>query len=466
MRRIKGVSVRQMHDGSGDERKNIFAFSVPIMLELLLTSVIGTGTQYYLNGFSKDAVATVGSLSFITNIVVNLYSLISVGGSILLAPMAGTGNKTKAARLIHVMIRGNFLFGVLCSTLSVVFTFPLMKMMHLDPSLYGMGAQYLIVSCGFSVIQSLLTTYIAIFRSFCQMRSVLAANFIVYISCFTIYYLVPRGYQNLIMYTSTGIMGQILGVLFLAVRLHKTFWNSLTIEEKRGERIRISDFFRILKNILSYGIFGGSEVLVYVAGLTICTSLIGMVGTRALLIKSYLAIIGGYMEIFMTGFSLAAFPLIGQNFGRGDYDKMRKNFSWAVWYSILFTTVTGALFLIFGRNFLRLFTQDKELIRDTMAILILQIIMEVAKAPVAVEAMAMKAIGATVVPFLLDILSGSLEVLTAWLLGIRLGMGLKGIFIGYIVEVSFRSVVLWFIWQKDTREYKIRMMKEKIDKRE
>ena len=74
MRRIKGVSVRQMHDGSGDERKNIFAFSVPIMLELLLTSVIGTGTQYYLNGFSKDAVATVGSLSFITNIVVNIFS--------------------------------------------------------------------------------------------------------------------------------------------------------------------------------------------------------------------------------------------------------------------------------------------------------------------------------------------------------------------------------------------------------
>lgn len=58
----------------------LFSMTWPIVLELLLTGFINTGSTYLLNRYSQDAVAVVGSLSQIVTLTVNLYTIISVGG--------------------------------------------------------------------------------------------------------------------------------------------------------------------------------------------------------------------------------------------------------------------------------------------------------------------------------------------------------------------------------------------------
>ena len=77
----------------------------PITLELLLTGVINTGSTYLLNQYSQEAVAVVGSLSLMVTLTVNLYTIISIGGSVLLAPMVGAGKNQEAGKeLTSIML--------------------------------------------------------------------------------------------------------------------------------------------------------------------------------------------------------------------------------------------------------------------------------------------------------------------------------------------------------------------------
>ena len=83
----------------------------PVVAELLLTGLINTGSQYFLNAFSTDAMAVVGSLSQIVSMVINLYTLVSIGGSILLAPMVGAGRQKDCGKLIDTMLTANLEIG-------------------------------------------------------------------------------------------------------------------------------------------------------------------------------------------------------------------------------------------------------------------------------------------------------------------------------------------------------------------
>ena len=201
----------------------LFSMTWPITLELLLTGFINTGSTYLLNQYSQEAVAVVGSLSQMVTLTVNLYTIISIGGSVLLAPMVGADKNQEAGKLIQTILYSNLLFSGLVSIVMVCNIDRFFEMMQLDPSLYSMGREYLLASFGLSVMQSLLITYVAIFRSFGKMKDVLICNFTVYLVCFLvncfIYYGIVREKQHLLYYTMAGIIGQTCGVSYLHVRL-------------------------------------------------------------------------------------------------------------------------------------------------------------------------------------------------------------------------------------------------------
>ncbi|MGN0434462.1 MAG: MATE family efflux transporter [Bilifractor sp.] len=437
-----------------EERIRLLTFTLPILAELLVTCIISMGSQYYLNAYSKDAMAIVGSLSQIVNFVINLYTIISVGGSILLAPAVGRGDMLRQKELVVVMLVGNTIFALAVSTGMLVLIRPIMNLMHIDPRLTGFGDEYLAVSCGLSLLQSLLITYTAIFRSLGQMKAVMAADFSVFFVCFLlnlmIYYLIPSDYQHLWQYTLSGIIGQATGVFFLSLRLRSIFKE--TVHGKNSECMVISflTWKRILREILKYGIPGGSEGLVYLVGIAICTSITGMLGTRILLIRSYVGILAGYLEICMTAVCTAVFPLIGHNYGRGSNERIRYDFRLGIEVSYLFTVLVGLLFFLFGDQVLRIFTDDREVIRDVCKIFRYQFLVDMFKIPAAFGVAGLKAVGKTREPFVMVVISSITEVIVAYLLGVVSGMGLEGIFIAYAVDNALRAAVLCMSWKRYT----------------
>ncbi len=418
----------------------LFSMTWPVVAELLLTSLISTGSTYILNCYSQEAVAVVGSLSQIVSLVINLYTVISVGGSILLAPMAGAGKNKEAGRLIKTLLYSNLLFSGAVSIVTFGGIGRFMVWMHLDPSLYGMGREYLAVSLSLSVMQSLLITYVAIFRSFGRMKDVLVCNLLVYLVCLVvnavIYWGLPREGQSLGLYTLAGIIGQGSGVLYLHLRLRRIFW-------KKNGRIRLtgSEGRHILWKVLRFGTLGGMEGVFYLIIQAMVVSLIGQLGTQALLVKAYLTTFTTYMVICDSALGVAVFPLTGQHLGEGDFDALRRTHRDGCIAGILLTALVGAILIVLSRPILLFFTTDESVIRQVQYMLYIQYGLEIVRMPVSLLVVGLKGVGEVRVPFLIMVGAGLLNLLLSWLCGIQLQMGLPGIWIGYYGDLLFRLAV-------------------------
>ena len=76
----------------------------PIAAEMILIALLSNANQYIWNSFSADAVATIGSCNQVFSLAANAYGIISVGGSILLAPALGANRKREIPQLIITLI--------------------------------------------------------------------------------------------------------------------------------------------------------------------------------------------------------------------------------------------------------------------------------------------------------------------------------------------------------------------------
>ena len=377
----------------------LFSMTWPITLELLLTGFINTGSTYLLNQYSQEAVAVVGSLSQMVTLTVNLYTIISIGGSVLLAPMVGADKNQEAGKLIQTILYSNLLFSGLVSIVMVCNIDRFFEMMQLDPSLYSMGREYLLASFGLSVMQSLLITYVAIFRSFGKMKDVLICNFTVYLVCFLvncfIYYGIVREKQHLLYYTMAGIIGQTCGVSYLHVRLKKFFW-----KEYGRSRLPVKKWKEYLKKVLQFGTLGGMEGISYLIIQTMVVSMMGLLGTQALLVKAYVATFAGYMVICNSALSSAVFVLTGQHLGEKNYDALRLTDKESRIVGILLTALVSVVLILFSRPILALFTMDQSVIHQVRVMLYIQLALEILRVPVSMLVVELKGVGEVKIPFL------------------------------------------------------------------
>lgn len=418
----------------------LFSMTWPITLELLLTGFINTGSTYLLNQYSQEAVAVVGSLSQMVTLTVNLYTIISIGGSVLLAPMVGADKNQEAGKLIQTILYSNLLFSGLVSIVMVCNIDRFFEMMQLDPSLYSMGREYLLASFGLSVMQSLLITYVAIFRSFGKMKDVLICNFTVYLVCFLvncfIYYGIVREKQHLLYYTMAGIIGQTCGVSYLHVRLKKFFW-----KEYGRSRLPVKKWKEYLKKVLQFGTLGGMEGISYLIIQTMVVSMMGLLGTQALLVKAYVATFAGYMVICNSALSSAVFVLTGQNLGEKNYDALRLTDKESRIVGILLTALVSVVLILFSRPILALFTMDQSVIHQVRVMLYIQLALEILRVPVSMLVVELKGVGEVKIPFLVVIAGGICNLVFSWIFGIQLNMGLPGIWIGYFGDLLLRLLV-------------------------
>ena len=61
-------------------------------------------------------------------------------------------------------------------------------------------------------------------------------------------------------------------------------------------------------------------------------------------------------------FSMAVTTFVGQNYGAGKIDRVKKGMWTTIGMGMIYTVVTGALILLFSNEIMRLFTEDKDVI--------------------------------------------------------------------------------------------------------
>jgi Na+-driven multidrug efflux pump len=437
------------------EKTRLFSMIWPIIVELLITGLIANANQAILNDFSPDAVAVTSSGSLIVTVVLNLYCFISIGMTILLAPYVGAKRYEECKSLISAALTVNVILGVIISLIGILLIPSMIRIMNIPEELHGVAKQYLLISIGFSFLQSILITINAVFRSLGEMKKVLITMISISLICLTISKLIslylPRTVQSMILYTLAGMIAQFIGIVIFVVMLYRY--------KEMHYRYSVKGLFHtiriMLPRILHYGIPAGFEGLIYLVSQTTVVSFIGILGTDALLTKAFAGNVYYYMAITTAATAAGASIVVGHLIGAGKLDKVQEICRKVIVVDLIITAFVSLFLLMVGPKILRIYTDDTFILATAMKIIFFNLILELIKCLTGNLIAILKAVGDVGFPFMIVILGSIINIGISYCFGIALEFGLVGIWFGYIADVLFRGVACWIRFRRNMRRWSV-----------
>ena len=133
------------------------------------------------------------------------------------------------------------------------------------------------------------------------------------------------------------------------------------------------------------------------------------------------------------GIQMAAAPMIGQNFGAGRFERMKKTVYWTWFFSVIIAGIFIFLYLVFGRQMFSLFVDDPEVLDLSRTFILASIWTFPAVALMRGGNSLMNGIGHTKLLMILSFLDSFLRAAASWFFGFVLEMGFFGFVLGFAI---------------------------------
>ncbi len=445
----------------GDPKKAILKLSAPMMLAMLLSAVYNIADGIWVAGLGADQLAAVGLFFPFFIIIVALGAGIGVGGSSAVSRRIGEGNKKVAENTAaHTFV---FAIGValVISMAALPFTGRLFRSLAGNGEVGRMAADYARVL--FAGAAVLVFSHIAgaILRGEGAAKKAMYGMALG--SCLNIVLdpLFIYGFK-------LGVVGAAWATLISIAISAALFSYWLFVQKKTYLRITFRDFkpdMGILREILSVGFPSSLAQLSMSAAMIVLNVVVIQAGGTdgvAVFTSGWRIVMLG--TIPLMGMATGVVSVTGAAFGAKNKEKLRTAFLYAVKIGVLIEMSVGILVAVFASPISYIFSYSKEASRIQEELIVFLRITAIfyPVVPLGMLTSAMfRGIGKGTRSLIVTILRTIiLQVPISYLLGITLGLGLNGVWMG-IVIANVTAVSVTFSWGKYTVEHVIDSEKRK-----
>ena len=204
---------------------------------------------------------------------------------------------------------------------------------------------------------------------------------------------------------------------------------------------------RLFIDVVSLGVPGGAAMAVEVAVFSLVTALVGRLGAETLAAHQLTLHLASMTFMVPMGISHAAATKVGQALGRGDPRAAERSGRAATIMGVTFMAITGTTFACAPRLILGLFGADDALVALATPLLYCGAAFQVFDGAQAVLTGALRGMGQTRRPLIINILGHWLVGLPVGAgLGFGLGWGATGLWLGLCAGLATVSLLLWREW--------------------
>ena len=431
----------------------------PIFVENILRTLMGNVIIMLLGRLSDSVVASVGTANQLFNMINLIYSMFAAAAGIVLNQQLGAGRNKDASDVMVIATGISLVFSAVCSAILFFFAPVLLRLIVEDPTLVEDGAAYLRIIGGLSSLHALNYLAIAICRSYgftrYPMYVSLAMNLIHLGGAFVV---VLRPFETPFQ-GATGIAWAAVFSVFCS--LFPLIW---ILVRKIGYRIYIRQIQvsirEVVSAILKVAVPSGAEALSYNIGQIVVTSFLAPLGTAALTTRVIAQTLTAFY--FMGSYSVGQGGqiVVGHLAGAGRLAEAR-TFTLRNWRIGLGLNLGfAAVGLLLARPLFGLYTQDPEIIRLGFTILLIDLVVEAARAGNMVIGYAMRGVGDAMYTMKISLpMVWIFNIGLGWLLSRGLHLGLAGAWIAIATDETLRSTLVYFRW-KSTKWEKKRLVKD------
>lgn len=412
------------------------------ILESLFLYVLGLVNSLLLSGYSPEAVSIANIVNQVFNLGIIIPNMVITGMSIHMNVALGQKNEKSAAVIGGTAVILSVSVGLAIALLVILFGRPVLSLMNVELPIMPSALRYLRCYFAFMPVVALMNCV----NNMLICNGYASRTFLVG----TFYNLLNAIFCYLALYT--GIFPG-TDKLFLIPFMTGSAWVSgciLAIGIFRGKQcaFRLTCRRKKVKRILMVGIPGGMNGFSFRLSETVTTAFIALLGMQIYNTKVYIGNLIAFSSIISLAIAQAGAIFSGRYRGQREFEHMerlcRQNRILAVGANL----TVSVLIYLFHRPLIGMFTKDAAALQLASVIMLVDVGVELFRALNQVNDQALNANGDVKTTFLVSTLScWGFSVLFSYLLGIRAGMGLLGIWIAFLMDEVFKTVIYTLRWK-------------------
>ena len=299
----------------------ICSLLIPVVLEQLLNSIMGTADTMMVSNVGSAAISAVSLVDSINVLVIQAFSALAAGGAIVCAQYIGQKNKEKAnesARQVLFIITA---ISVAVSLICLVFQKPLLRLIFgsVEPAVMSASETYFFYTALSFPFIAAYDSAASIFRAQDNTKGPMIISMISNVMNIA-------GNAVMIWVFHMGVAGAALSTLISRIFCAVVVIIQLR-KEREGQEIVVRDYFKIrpdwsmIRRILGLGIPSGVENSMFQLGKLAIQSTVSTLGTAAIAAQAMTNILENLNGIAAIGVGVGLMTIVGQCLGAGRKDE-------------------------------------------------------------------------------------------------------------------------------------------------
>ena len=347
---------RRMTEGS--IAQSLLLFAVPLILGNLLQQLYNTADSIIVGNFvGANALAAVGSSGSPIYLLIGFSQGVAVGAGVVVAQYLGAKDRVDTQLAVHTALAISVVMGLILTIGGVACGRVLLEWMNTPAEVLEDAVTYIRIYFGgvlFSVVYNMIAGILNA-----------AGN-----SRRSLVYLAYASLTNILL-DLVFIVGLKMGVAGAAIATDISQLVScllslrflLRVEDDYRVRLRdIRLHGRMALRIIRVGLPTGIQNMVISFSNVLVQASVNSYGAAAMAGFAAYMKVDGFNILPVSSISMAATTFVGQNYGAGRLDRVRKSVWVTVALGVCYTLTTGALLLLGQDPIMRLFTTDEAVI--------------------------------------------------------------------------------------------------------
>lgn len=342
----------------GSVAKNILLFSIPLILGNLLQQLYNAVDSIIVGNYvGSNALAAIGSSTSLVYLLIAFSQGVSVGAGVVISQRLGQKDKEGVQISVHTALALAVFLGIALTVGGMVFSKAILVLMNTPENVLVDSVTYLsLYSAGmvFNVVYNMSAGILNAAGNSKRSLGYLAIASVInlFLDLFFIVGL-KAGIAGAAIATNIGqAVSCVLAVRFLMK----------TNEDYRVSLRKIRIHKRTAELIIKIGLPTGFQNMVISLSNMLVQSSVNSFGANAIAGFGAYMKVDGFNVLPVTSFGMSVTTFVGQNWGAGKIDRVKKGMWVTLGIGFVYTVATGILLFTFSKPIMCLFSNDESVI--------------------------------------------------------------------------------------------------------
>lgn len=429
-------------------QRSVISLAWPIFFQSLLGIALGYADTIMLSNYSETAVGAIGNANSILGFLALAFTIISSATGIMVSQYLGADKKGEMNRIYTVAMGFNLVLSGVISLVIFLFSYPLLSVMQVPGEMMSDADTYMKIVGGTIFTQALINAFSQIFSSHGKTVFGMVISFGMNIINILGNFLFLYGPLQSLGLGASGVaistsVSRILAVVAAIIYFY------IVIGGRIGIKYLKPFPSKILKELLKLGIPTAGENISYNFSQLVITAMVNTMGIVAINTKIYANMLSMLTYMIAFAAAIATQIIVGHSVGAGNYNFAYKRVLKTLRFGLLVSISIAVLNWLASPITFLMFSKDPKVAQLGATVMFIAVFLEFGRTTNIVIINSMKAAGDVKFPTVLAIFSmWGLSVLIAYVLGVVLGMGLAGVWIGMAADEILRGIVVFIRWIK------------------